>query len=81
MSENPKAKRTLNDIIREKLTEKKTEINADMTGKFLDISAMSKSTFIGFMERGYMHSLLLSQPYCHDVCYSSLISSGALTCL
>lgn len=33
MSQNPPARRTLADIIQEKLTEKKTEIQSQMTGK------------------------------------------------
>lgn len=33
MSHNPPARRTLADIIQEKLTEKKTEIQSQMTGK------------------------------------------------
>ena len=37
MSHNPPARRTLADIIQEKLTEKKTEIQSQMTGEVLFI--------------------------------------------
>lgn len=37
MSNNPLERRTLADIIQEKLTEKRTEIQSQMSGRFLNL--------------------------------------------